>query len=198
MSQLANNDNDMTMNTWHNFLAPHSIYHVSHVEEGDLAKEMLEEQVGNDKMLQIEDPKETQDGKKTYNEVVKKACVWRDEALMKEEMEKMKEKKMKTMYYEDLEMKEYVKSGTLYSARKTWEVRSHMLDLAGNYPGHRKYEHSNWMCQACNQEMKEEQEHLARCEGYEDLRGDADLMNEVELVDFFTRVMERRKEMKWD
>ena len=73
-----------------------------------------------------------------------------------------------------------------------------MLDLAGNYPGHRKYEHSNWMCQACNQEMKEDQEHLARCEGYEDLRGDADLMNEVELVDFFTRVMERRKEMKWD
>ena len=121
---------------------------------------------------------------------------------MKEEMEKMKEKKMKTMYYEDLEMKEYVKSGTLYSARKAWEVRSHMLptllDLAGNYPGHRKYEHSNWMCQACNQEMKEDQEHLARCEGYEDLRGDADLMNEVELVDFFTRVMERRKEMKWD
>ena len=149
-------------------------------------------------ILQIEDPKETQDSKKMYNEVVKKACKWRDEAIMKEEMEKMKEKKMKTMYYENLEMKEYVKSGTLYSARKTWEVRSHMLDLAGNYPGHRKYKHSNWMCQACNKEVKEDQEHLTTCEGYEDLRGDADLKNEVELVDFFTRVMERRKEMKWD
>ena len=62
-----------------------------------------------------------------------------------------------------------------------------MLYLAGNYPGHRKYEHSNWLC---NQEVKEDQEHLARCKGCEDLRGDADLMNEVELVDFFIRVMD--------
>ena len=46
--------------------------------------------------------------------------------------------------------------------------------------------------------MTEDQEHLARCEGYEDLRGDANLENEKELVDFFTRVMAKRKEMKWD
>ena len=42
---------------------------------------------------------------------------WRDEAMMKEEM---KEKKMRTMYFQNLEMKEYVKKGTLYEARKTW------------------------------------------------------------------------------
>ena len=58
---------------------------------------------------------------------VSSACSWRDEAMMKEEM---KEKKMRTMYFHNLEMKEYVKKGTLYEARKTWEVRSHMLDLA--------------------------------------------------------------------
>ena len=123
-----------------------------------------------------------------------KQCI----AMMKEEMAKMKEKKMRKMYYEDLEMKEYVKSGTLYSARKTWEVRSHMLDIAGNYPGQRKYEESNWRCQACNQEVKEDQEHLTICEGYQELREDADLGNEQELVEFFGRVMANRKEMKWD
>ena len=117
---------------------------------------------------------------------------------MKEEMEKMKEKKMKTMYYQNLEIKEYVKSGTLFTARKTWEVRSHMMDVAGNYPGHRKYEPSNWRCQACNQEVKEDQEHLTICEGYQELREDADLGNEQELVEFFGRVMAKRKEMKWD
>ena len=73
-----------------------------------------------------------------------------------------------------------------------------MLDLAGNYPGHRKYKHSNWMCQACSQVVREDQEHLARCEGYEDLRADADLGHESELVDFFSRVMERRKERNWN
>ena len=44
-----------------------------------------------------------------------------------------------------------------------------MLDVAGNYPGHRKYEPSNWMCQACGGVVREDQEHLTRCEGYTDL-----------------------------
>ena len=46
--------------------------------------------------------------------------------------------------------------------------------------------------------MREDQEHVTHCEGYEDLRAEADLMNEEELVQFFTRVMERRQEMNWD
>ena len=94
----------------------------------------------------------------------------------------MKEKKMRTMYFQNLEMKEYVKKGTLYTTRRTWEVRSHMLDLAGNYPGHKKYEQSDWKCQACDQQVREDQEHVTHCEGYEDLKAEADLMNEEELV----------------
>ena len=113
-------------------------------------------------------------------------------------MGRMKEKKMRTMYYQNLEMKEYVKKGTLFSTRRTWEVRSHMLDLAGNYPGHKKYEKTDWKCRACDQQVREDQEHVTHCEGYEDLKAKADLMNEEELVQFFTRVMERRQEMNWD
>ena len=41
------------------------------------------------------------------------------------------------------------------------------------------------MCQACNLEVKE---------GFQDLRGDADLGNEKELVNFVKSVMERRWE----
>ena len=55
---------------------------------------------------------------------------------MKSDMERMKDKKMKTLYHQNLEMKDYVKAGTLYSARKTWQVRSYMLDVAGNYKNH--------------------------------------------------------------
>ena len=73
-----------------------------------------------------------------------------------------------------------------------------MLDVAANYPGANKYKASGWMCKACNLKVKEDQEHLTVCRGYEDLRLDADLNRENELVDFFTRVMERRKENKWD
>ena len=113
-------------------------------------------------------------------------------------MEPMKDKKMRTMFYQNLDIKEYVKKGTLFSARKTWEVRSHMLDVAGNFPAHKKYESSNWMCQACGGVVREDQEHLTQCEGYKDLRGDADLENQEELVKFFSRVMDRRKEKNWD
>ena len=41
-------------------------------------------------------------------------CRWKDKAMTKEEMEKMKGKKMRIMYNQDLEMKDYVKEGTLY------------------------------------------------------------------------------------
>ena len=186
------------------------IFHISRLEDGELAKDMLEEQVANNwpglakevdelaKMLRIDNPKDTQLGKKAYKEEVYRTCRWRDEAIMKEEMGKMKEKKMRTMYFQNLEMKEYVKKGTLYTARKTWEVRSHMLDLAGNYPGHKKYEQSDWKCQACNQQVREDQEHVTQCEGYEDLRREKDLANEEDLVQFFTKVMKRRHEMNWD
>ena len=110
--------------------------------------------------------------------------------------ERVKDKKMRTMVNQNL--KEFVRNGTLFSARRTWEIRSHMLDVAGNYPGHSKYKASLWLCQACNLEVKEDQEHLTVCEGYQDLRGDADLDNEEELVEFFNSVMERRKLNEWN
>ena len=64
--------------------------------------------------------------------------------------------------------------------------------------GHKKYEKTDWKCRACDQQVREDQEHVTHCEGYEDLKAKADLMNEEELVQFFTRVMERRQEMNWD
>ena len=54
------------------------------------------------------------------------------------------------------------------------------------------------MCQACGGVVREDQEHLTRCEGYADLRGDADLENEEELVEFVLKVMNRRKEKNWN
>ena len=65
--------------------------------------------------------------------------------MMKEEMNRMKEKKMRTMVNQNLlkvELEDHVKNGTLFSARRTWQIRSHKLDMAGNYPGHSEYETS--------------------------------------------------------
>ena len=86
------------------------MFHISHLEEKDLAREMMEEQVSNKwpglveevkelcETMRIEDPRMTEKGRRAYNEMVKEACRWKDEAMMKEEMGKMKDKKLRTMY----------------------------------------------------------------------------------------------------
>ena len=51
---------------------------------------------------------------------------------------------------------------------------------------------------ACNLEVREDQEHLTVTKGYQDLKGDADLVNEGELVKFFNSVMERRELNEWN
>ena len=63
------------------------------------------------------------------------------------------------------------------------------LDVAGNFPGHRKYERSNWMCYHVGG-------HLTQCEAYKDLRGDHDLENQQELVEFFVKFDEQEKREK--
>ena len=47
--------------------------------------------------------------------------------------------KMKVIQAESWGLKEYVKSGNLYSVRSTWEVRAYMLRVAGNYSHHSRY-----------------------------------------------------------
>ena len=147
--------------------------------------------------LNLEYPSKTSMSRKSYKEAVKKACQWWDEANMKREMERMENKKMRTMIHENLDLKDYVRNGSLISARKTWQIRCYMLDVAGNYPGHSKYKRTDWRCQACSLELREDQEHLLICEGYEDLRKNLDLSSEPELVSFYQRVMDRRRQMNW-
>ena len=72
-----------------------------------------------------------------------------------------------------------------------------MLDVAGNFPNHSKYKETAWKCQACVLEVREDQEHLLVCDGYADLRENVDLWMEHETVDFYQKVMDRRREKKW-
>ena len=94
--------------------------------------------------------------------------------------------------------KEYVKSGTLHSVRSTWEARSYMLRVAGNYAHHGRYRATGWLCQACNLQVREDQDHLSQCEGYADLLQGRNLLDDAELVEFFRLVMARREREGWN
>ena len=137
------------------------IHHTARLQEGDLARMMLEEQKKYSwpglaqevarlcEQLGLENAAETKMNKTEYKKEVINACRVMDENNMKKDMERMKDKKIKIMIKENCDIKDYVKSGNIYSARKTWESRCFMLRVAGNYPNHKRYEATGWRCQAC-------------------------------------------------
>ena len=186
------------------------IHHMTRLQEGDLARMMLEEQQKHGwpglalevsklcEKLGLEDAATTRKDRTVYKKEVVKACKWMDEKNMKKEMERMKERKMRIMIHDDCDLKEYVKKGNLYNVRKAWELRSFMLRVAGNYPGNKKYEATGWRCQACPYMVREDQDHLTHCAGYADLRTGVDFDSDEELVKFFGKVMKRREAKGWD
>ena len=188
------------------------VKHISELEEDSLAKVMYEEQVRNNwpglaketaeicKELLLEDVNTTDKGKAEYKKEAKEAVRAMDEIMMKKEMgdETDGMTKMKRMRKSDISLKDYMRTGTLYSVRKTWEVRSYMLHVAGNYPGHRKYLATGWRCQACLGQVREDQDHLTSCSGYSDLQQGKDFDSDEELVAFYREVMARREKNGWD
>ena len=146
------------------------VKHIRELEDDSLAKLMYEEQVRNNlpglareataicRELVIEDVNETKKGIKELSKVVKEAVRAMNEIQIKKEMGEEGDgmKKMKTMRKSPVSLKDYMRTGTLYSVRKTWEVRSYMLRVAGNYPGHRKYLATGWQCQACLEQVRED------------------------------------------
>ena len=184
------------------------VLHIRSLEDTSLAKMMYEEQVSNNwpglaketvelcKKLEIEDVNTTSKTKSAYAKELGRTCLAMEDAMMKTECVNMQ--KMNKISAEDWGLKEYVKSGSLWSVRKTWEARSFMLHVAGNYSHNRKYEPTDWQCQACTLQVREDQDHLGRCQGYADLRQGLDLSTDEDLVEFFRQVMARRERQGWD
>ena len=186
------------------------VFHMARLEEGDLARMMLDEQLqhswpglaqevaGLCVWLGLEDAVTTHMDRRVYQKEVARACKWMDEANMKRDMERMRERKMRIMIHDDCELKDYVRNGNLYSARKAWEIRSFMLRVAGNFPSYVKYEATGWRCQACPYMVREDQDHLTQCSGYSDLKIGINFDNDEEIVKFYSKVMKRREANGWD
>ena len=187
------------------------VKHIKELDLDSLAKEMYEEQVKNSwpglaqeaedicKELYVENVNTTKKSKAEFSKDVKEAVIMMDEVRMKKEMgdEQSGMKKMKVMRKSDCTLKDYMKTGTLYSARKTWEMRSYMLRVAGNYPSHKKYLATGWQCQACLEQVREDQDHLTSCSGYSDLQQGRDFESDKELVDFYIQGSHGQEGEEW-
>ena len=184
------------------------IHHIKRLEDTALAKMMYKEQVRNNwpglakeaedlcVKLNIENVNTTSKSKTVYIKELKVACKSMEDYMMKNETKEME--KMRVIRQEDWGVKDYVKNGSLWSVRKTWEARAYMLHVAGNYMHSRKYEATGWRCQACVSQVREDQDHLGLCQGYSDLRQGLDLDRDDDMVEFFRLVMDRREREGWD
>ena len=146
--------------------------------------------------LGIENVNETVLSKTQFSKLVDKAMVQKEDQMLKEESVNME--KMKVIRADVWGLKEYVRTGHMYSVRSTWEVRAYMLRVAGNYSHHSKYLATGWLCQACRLQVREDQDHLADCSGYKDLREGKNMEDDKELVEFYQAVMRRREKQGWD
>ena len=52
--------------------------------------------------------------------------------------------KLEKMIMDGFRMMDYVKTGTFFSVRNTWEPRAYMVKVAGNFIGSKKYKYSGW------------------------------------------------------
>ena len=185
------------------------IHHIRTLDKEALASEMYYEQVKNNwpglareagdicEQLGIQNVNETVLSKKQFSQLVESAILTEEDKLLKSESANMD--KMKVIQAESWGLKEYVKSVNLYSVRSTWELRAYMLKVAGNYSHHSRYLATDWRCQACQLQVREDQDHLATtCDGYKDLREGKDMDDDKEMVDFFRMVMRRREQQGWD
>ena len=182
------------------------LYHIRELEGGSLAGQVHEQQVYNDwpglvkeveqfcQVLCIESAVSTKQEKANYCKEVKEACRAKDEVDIKKAMQKMD--KMTILKNEDCKEKDYLKLKSINRVRDIFATRTMMLKFAGNYLHDNRYMKSSWLCEACDLMVVEDQCHITRCKGYEDLKVDKDIeYSNDDLVTFYQEVLTRREDL---
>ena len=142
--------------------------------------------------LGIEDVNNTIKSKKEFKELVKDACLVKDECNLRKLAEKSK--KCERIIEEGFGKKKYFTEQSIYKARKYFSTRVSMTRFAGNYTNDRKFKRTNWLCRCLL--ARESEVHLtsSTCPIYADLREKyGDLKDDKELVAYFGEVLARRE-----
>ena len=126
-----------------------------------------------------------------------------EESKLKERMKHYKKIHHEKKIEEKYELKEYMKSLNLKRARMKFALESEMVQqIKFNYMSDKKYEKSNWACDFCLEIKKKYNPdsitHAINCEGYQNLRKNANLENEVDMIDYFIKIVKIRNDLNHD
>ena len=176
------------------------IHHVKNLDDSTLAKQVWIEQKRNGwpglareckeicEKLGIEDANETNCGKKEWRRIVNLACRNMDKVDMLKGMEG--KTKMEELKSGDCNIKPYMKLKSLKQVRDTFRARTHMVEgFKANFKN--MYKGKDTTCDGCKEEI-DSQSHALVCPAYSDLMIGLDIMQDADLVSFFSKVMDRR------
>ena len=99
------------------------------------------------------------------------------------------------MENESFKTKDYLKNMNMADARTKFKMRTEMLNFKFNYKS--DYEHiaNLWKCDSC-QTAIETQNHILWCPSYSELREGKDLKNDVDVIEYFQKVIKIRDKLK--
>ena len=108
---------------------------------------------------------------------------------MKEEMRKYE--KLKDVVNGDFRKEQlYMEEKALDNARMAFRIRTKMVkNVKTNFKNMYK---DNLMCEECDANAEETQEHMLECPGWKEEMGTLDATNMKDKVEFFLRVMKRK------
>ena len=95
---------------------------------------------------------------------------------------------------EKCEVKDYISSMTMEQARTNFRIRSMMIKCALNQPSDPQNIASLWKCRACSVNIGS-QSHILWCPAYKKLREGKSLESDLDLVQYYQKVMAIREKL---
>ena len=139
--------------------------------------------------------------KNQWKNIVDKLCRKMNEDDLLEQIKKYKKLEISELKREHCQMKNYMVSLHLQSARLRFKIRAKMTPtIQMNFKNDPKFKANMWTCLGCDSRSEDgtnlgcpdTQAHVLLCRGYSDLRDGKNLENDRDLVEYFAAVIRRR------
>ena len=138
--------------------------------------------------------------KPQWKNLIVKLCKKKNEDDLLDQIKNYKKLDFNELKKEHCNIKHYMTSLNLHSARLRFKIRAKMTPtIQMNFKSDPAFKANMWICVGCDNETDDgkigsldTQAHVLVCEAYSDLRDGKTLTNDKDLVDYFAGVIRRR------
>ena len=183
------------------------LWHLDNLEDGSLAKEVLQVQktqklpglveecrefINN---LKLPNPMEVKITKTQWKNTVKRAILKKNEEDLRKKMMRLEKLKNSELPNQKCEMKDYIKNLSVTNARHIFKKKTSMTRYVKfNYMNDVKNMKDLWQCDSCQTKI-DSMKHVLWCPSYHALRKDRNLDDDQDLANYLHEVMMIRSKL---